>query len=88
MYENKTLEKYINEKHRANRLAKEIENYKKTIDRNNRELKLQKELMYHQIDQLIKIREENALLKECIEPYVDQIENQTVKRLVLKNKNK
>ena len=87
MYENKTLEKYINEKHRANRLTKEIENLKKTIDRNNRELELQKELMYHQIDQIIKLREENALLRECLEPYVDQIENQTVKSLIKKKKN-
>ena len=55
MYENKTLEKYINEKHRANRLTKEIENLKKTIDRNKRELSLQKELFYYQTEQLIKL---------------------------------
>ena len=87
MYENKTLEKYIKEKHRANRLTKEIENLKKTIDRNNCELELQKELMYHQIDQIIKLREENALLKECLEPYADQIDNQKVKRLFIKSNN-
>ena len=87
MYENKTLEKYIKEKHRANRLTKEIENLKKTIDRNNRELELQKELMYHQIDQIIKLREENALLREQLEPYADQIDNQKVKRLFIKSNN-
>ena len=87
MYENKTLEKYIKEKHRANRLTKEIYNLTKTIDRNNRALELRKELMYHQIDQIIKLREENALLKECLEPYADQIDNQKVKRLFIKSNN-
>ena len=38
-------------------------------------------------DVIRELKEENALLREQLEPYVDQIENQTVKSLIKKKKN-
>ena len=38
-------------------------------------------------DVIRELKEENALLREQLEPYVDQVENQKVKRLFIKNNN-